>query len=176
MPPLSPDLQVTFAQLIPALQGWRASTDSFSQHSQLRKYIAECDTLITNEDIRNEGARIIQEAEKGTQLSIMQFTLARDYLLCNLALATATDPAPSTTSWSQIMRHPGLVRQTELSSCLSTRRRRAAPAMLGMNPQMQAQMTTLYCREKRILHVTQIKIKKKSITSTSQVITSIRYM
>ena len=93
MPPLSPDLQVTFAQLIPALQGWRASTDSFSQHSQLRKYIAECDTLITNEDIRNEGARIIQEAEKGTQLSIMQFTLARDYLLCNLALATATRPS-----------------------------------------------------------------------------------
>ena len=87
LPPLSPGLQVTFAQLIPALQGWRASTDSFSQHSQLQKYIADCDTLITNEDNRNlctskpyvEGARIIQEAEKGTQLSIMQFTLARDH-------------------------------------------------------------------------------------------------
>ena len=52
------------------MQGWRASTDSFLQHSQLQKYIAEWDTLITNEDIRDvrtskpyvEGATIIQEA------------------------------------------------------------------------------------------------------------------
>ena len=77
MPPLSPDLKVTFAQLIAALQGWRACIDSFSQHSQLRKINAECDALITSEDIQNlhtskpcvEGARIIHKAEKGAQLS-----------------------------------------------------------------------------------------------------------
>ena len=75
MPPLSPDLKVTFAQLIPALQGWRACIDSFPQHSQLQKCIAECGTLITNEDIQNlhtskpyvEGARRIQEAGKRHQ-------------------------------------------------------------------------------------------------------------
>ena len=73
MPPLSPDLKFTLAQLIPALQGWRACIDSFSQHSQLQNYIAECHILITNEDIQNlctskpylEGARIIKEAKKG---------------------------------------------------------------------------------------------------------------
>ena len=36
------------------------------------------------------------------------------------------DPAPSTTSCSQIMTPPGLVRQTKLSSCLSTRGTRPA--------------------------------------------------
>ena len=40
-----------------------------------------------------EGATIIQEAETGAQLSIMQFTLASDCLLCNLTLATATRPS-----------------------------------------------------------------------------------
>ena len=53
MPPLSPDLKVTFSNLIPALKGWRACVDSFSQDSQLRKYIAECDALITNQDLAN---------------------------------------------------------------------------------------------------------------------------
>ena len=100
MPPLSPDLKFTLAQLIPVLQGWRACIDSFSQHSQLQKYIAECHILIANEDIQNlctskpyvEGARIIKEAKKGAQLGIRLFTLARDYLLCNLTLATGTRP------------------------------------------------------------------------------------
>ena len=39
-----------------------------------------------------EGARIIKEAKKGAQLGIRLFTLARDYLLCNLTLATGTRP------------------------------------------------------------------------------------
>ena len=53
MPPLFPSLKVTFTHLNPALKGWRACVDSFSQDSQLRKYIAECDALITNQDLTN---------------------------------------------------------------------------------------------------------------------------
>ena len=41
MPPLSPFLKDIFLQMIPALKGWKACIDSFSQDSQLRKYIAE---------------------------------------------------------------------------------------------------------------------------------------
>ena len=78
MPSLSPFLKDIFNQMIPALKGWRACIDSFSQDSQLRKYIGECDALITNEDIDNlrkskpydEGASIIDLAETGASITI----------------------------------------------------------------------------------------------------------
>ena len=68
-------------------------------HGRLR-YIAECDSLITTEEINNlrsskpylEGANLIHMAERGTKLSLRQFTLVRDYLLCRLTLATGTRP------------------------------------------------------------------------------------
>ena len=85
MPYVSPFLKDIFLQMIPALKGWRACIDSFSQDSQPRKYIAECDALITNEDITNlkrskpnlEGASIIELAETGATISRRQFTLSR---------------------------------------------------------------------------------------------------
>ena len=152
MPPLSPDLQVTFAQLIPALQGWRAFTDSFLQDSQLWKYVAEADTLITNEDIRNlrTSKPYVEVPESSKrQRRLPNSASCSSPLPGTICCATwhwpqPQDPAPSTTSWSQIMTPPGLVRQTELSSCLSTRETRTAPAMLGMNPKTQAGMTALY--------------------------------
>ena len=52
MPPLSPTLKQTFLDTIPALRGWRACVDSFAQDSQLRKYIAECDSLISVEEVK----------------------------------------------------------------------------------------------------------------------------
>ena len=101
MPRLSPDLKDTFRSLIPALHGWRACVDTYTQDSQLRNYIAECDSLITTEEITNlrsskpylEGANLIHMAERGTKLSLRQFTLVRDYLLCRLTLTTRLAPA-----------------------------------------------------------------------------------
>ena len=98
MPPLSPTLKQTFLDTIPALRGWRACVDSFTQDSQLRKYIAECDSLITIQEVKKlrtskpyvEGAAVMKKAEKGGNLSLRDYTLARDYLLCRLTLATGT--------------------------------------------------------------------------------------
>ena len=53
MPCLSPDLKDTFRSLIPALLWWRACIDSYTQDAQLRNYIAECDSLITTQEINN---------------------------------------------------------------------------------------------------------------------------
>jgi len=47
MPCLSPDLKDTFSSLIPALRGWRACIDLYTQDAELRNYIAECDSPIT---------------------------------------------------------------------------------------------------------------------------------
>ena len=100
MPPLSSTLKQTFLDIIPALRGWRACVDSFTQDSQMQKYIAECDSLITIDEVKKlrtskpyvEGAAAIKKAEKGGNLSLREFTLARDYLLCRLTLATGTRP------------------------------------------------------------------------------------
>ena len=100
MPPLSPNLKIFFTQLIQALRGWCACIDCFSQNSQLWKYIAKCDSLITNEEIRNlktskphiKGVKIIQLADMGPALNLRWFSLARDYLPCRLTLATGTQP------------------------------------------------------------------------------------
>ena len=53
MPCLSPDLKDTFRSLIPALRGWRACIDSYTQDAPLRNYFAECDSLITTQEIYN---------------------------------------------------------------------------------------------------------------------------
>ena len=92
LPPLPSTLKQTFLDIIPALRGWRACVDSFTQDSQMRKYIAECDSLITIDEVKKlrtskpyvEGAAAIKKAEKGGNLSLREFTLARDYLLCRL--------------------------------------------------------------------------------------------
>ena len=78
--------------------------DSFTQDSQLRKYIAECDSLINVEEVKKlhtskpfvEGAEVMKKAEKGGKLSLREFTLVRDYLLCRLTLATGTRPGALT--------------------------------------------------------------------------------
>lgn len=56
MPPLSPTLKETFVDIIPALRGWRACMDSFTQDSQMQKYIAECNSLTTTEEIKKVPA------------------------------------------------------------------------------------------------------------------------
>ena len=66
----------------------------------MRKYIAECDSLITIDEVKElrtskpyvEGAAAIKKVEKGGNFSLREFTLARDYLLCRLTLATGTRP------------------------------------------------------------------------------------
>ena len=79
-------------------------------------------------------------AERGTKLTLRQFTLVRDYLLCHLTLATGT--------------RPGALNNVLVSDCETSRvsvgnriilapkhkRTKANPAMLGMDPEMQKEM------------------------------------
>ena len=127
MPRLTPDLKDTFRLLIPALRGWRACVDSFTQDSQLRNYIAECNSLITTEEIKNlrsskpylEGANLIHMAERGTKLSLRQFTLVRD-LLTRLTQATGTRPGALNNVLVTDYETSRLAKATASSLCLST--------------------------------------------------------
>ena len=150
MPRLSPDLKDTFRSLIPALRGWRACVDSYTQDSQLRNYIAECDSLITTEEINNlrsskpylEGSNLIHMAECVTKLTLRQFTLVSDYLLFCLTLATGTRPGAlnnvlvSDYETSRVSAGNSII--------LVPKHKRTndnPPMMLGMDPEMQKEMT-----------------------------------
>ena len=145
MPPLSPSLKVTFTQLVPALRGWRACVDSYSQDSQLRRYIAECDSLITSADVSNlrnskpylEGARLIQMAEAGGKLSLRQFTLARDYLLCRLTLATETRPGALNNILVTDYETSRVSEGNRIILVPKHKRTKDGPAMIGMDEDMQ---------------------------------------
>ena len=83
-----------------------------------------------------------------------------DYLLWNLALATATRPSALKTVLVSDYDTSRVSEANRIILMPMHKRNKDGHAMLGMNPQMQAEMTTLYSKEKRILHVTQIKKKK----------------
>ena len=148
MPRLSPDLKDTFRSLIPALHGWRACVDTYTQDSQLRNYIAECDSLITTEEITNlrsskpylEGANLIHMAEHGTKLSLRQFTLVRDYLLCRLTLATGTRPGALNNVLVTNYETSRVSEGNRIILVPKQKRTKDGPAMLGMDPEMQKEM------------------------------------
>ena len=136
--------------MIPALKGWRACIDSFSQDSQLRKYISECDGLITNEDIENltkskpyvEGASIIDLAETGASITRRQFALVRDYLLCRLTLATGTRPGAHNNVLLSDYETSRVSEGHRIILVPKHKRTKEGPAMLGMDKLMQKEMAT----------------------------------
>ena len=148
MPRLSPDLKDTFRSLIPALRGWRACVDSYTQDLQLRNYIAECDSLITTEEINNlrsskpylEGANLIHMAERGSKLTLRQFILVRDYLLCRLTLATGTRPGALKNVLVSDYETSRVSEGNRIILVPKHKRTKDGPAMLSMDPEMQKEM------------------------------------
>ena len=117
----------------------------------MRKQIAQCDSLITTEEIKKlptskpyvEGAAAIKKAEKGGKLSLQELNLARGYLLCRLTLATGMRPRALNNillSDYQTSR----VSEGNPGNFLIPKYKRIkdGPAMLGMDPAMQAAVTT----------------------------------
>ena len=148
MPRLSPDLKDTFRSLIPALRGRRACVDSYTQDYQLRNYIAECDSLITTEEINKlksskpylEGANLIHMAERGSKLTLRQFTLVRDYLLCRLTLATGTRPGALNNVLVSDYDTSRVSEGNRIILVPKHKRTKDGPAMLSMDPEMQKEM------------------------------------
>ena len=154
MPPLSSTLRQTFADVIPALRGWRACKDSFTQDSQMRKYIAECDSLITIDEVKKlrtskpfvDGATVMKKAEMGGKLSLREFTLVRDYLLCRLTLATGTRPGALNNVLLSDYETSRVSEGNRIMLVPKHKRTKDGPAMLGMDAAMQADMATYVTR------------------------------
>ena len=122
--------------------------DTYTQDSQLRNYIAECESLITTEEINNlrsskpymEGANLIHMAEHGTKLSLRQFTLVRDYLLCRLTLATGTRPGALNNVLVTDYKTSRVSEGNRIILVPKQKRTKDGPAMLGIDPEMQKEM------------------------------------
>ena len=86
------------------------------------------------------GGGLIKLAEPESQLSLRQFTLVRDYFLCQVALATATCPG---TLNSGLVSDYETFRVSEGNHIIHVpkhKRTKYGPAMLGMDPEMQKEM------------------------------------
>lgn len=116
----------------------------------LSKYIAECNSLITNQDVTNlcnskpylEDASLIQQADAGAKLSLRQFTLARDYLLCRLTLATATRPGALNNVLVTDYEASRVSEGNHIILMPKHKRTKDGPAMIAMDQQMQAEMAS----------------------------------
>ena len=114
------------------------------------KYIAECDSLITTEEIQKlrtskpyvEGAAAIKKAEKGGKLTLQEFTFARNYLLCTLILATGTRPGALNNVLLSDYKTSRVREGNRIILVPKHKRTKDGPAMLGMDPAMQADMAT----------------------------------
>ena len=116
----------------------------------MRKYIAECDSLITTEEIQKlrtskpyvEGAAAIKKAEKGGKLSLQEFTFARNFLLCRLTLATGTRPGALNNVLLSDYETSRVSEGNRIILVPKHKRTKDSPAMLGMDPAMQADKAT----------------------------------
>jgi len=84
--------------------------------------------------------RVPESSKKGAQLSIRLFTLARDYLLCNLTMATGTRPGTLTNVLVSDYETSRVSAGNRIILVPEQKRTKDGPAMLGMHPQMQAEM------------------------------------
>ena len=80
MPPLHPNYRVLFKDLVPSLKGWRATVDASTQDRQVRRYINECDAMITMKEMQHvkqsepytDGERYLLDSSEEKKLTFEQ--------------------------------------------------------------------------------------------------------
>ena len=148
MPPLHPNYRALFRDLVPSLKGWRATVDASTQDRQVRRYIDECDAIITMKEMQQvkqsepytDGERYLLEASEGKKLTFQEFTLVRDLLLVKFALQTGTRPAPLNNAVLGDFQTAREERGKRIILVPKHKRSKDGPAMLGMNQELQRDM------------------------------------
>ena len=149
MPHLLPSCKKKFNRVIPNLKGWRACIDSFTQDRQLRKYIQECDDLITPEQLEEvkssipytEGEKVIVKASLGKPLNKHEFTLARDLIIFKFSIATGARPGALNNALLEDFKTATSNDGKRVILVPKHKRSKDGPAMLGMNEELQLMMS-----------------------------------
>ena len=84
----------------------------------------------------------MKKAEKGGNLSLRDYTLARDYLLCRLTLATGTRPGALNNVLLTDYETSRVSEGNRIILVPKHKRTKDGPAMLGMDAAMQEDMAT----------------------------------
>ena len=88
------------------------------------------------------GANLIKLAERGAKLSLRQFTLTRDCLLCWLTLARGTWPGALNNVLVSDYDTSRVSEGNYIILVPKNKQTKDGPAMLGMDPKMQTEMAT----------------------------------
>jgi len=79
-------------------------------------------------------------AERRSKLTLRQFTLVRDYLLCRLTLATGTRPSALNNVLVSDYETSRVSEGNRIILVPKQKRTKDGPAMLGTDPEMQKEM------------------------------------
>lgn len=148
MPPLHPNYRALFRDLVPSLKGWRATVDASTQDRQVRRYINECDAMITMKEMQHvkqsesytDGERYLLDSSEGKKLTFEEFALVWDLLLVKFALLTGTRPAPLNNAVLEDFQTAREERGRRIILVPKHTRFTDGPAMLGMNQELQRDM------------------------------------
>ena len=101
-PPLSHDHRELLALLLPDVKGWRSTVDGQTQDVQNQRYLDEIEGLLTAEEVLQlrsskpyvDGQKVIKQAAEGKDLTELEFTTARDFLITRFAMDAGSRPGP----------------------------------------------------------------------------------
>ena len=148
MPPLHESYREAFKELIPSLKGWRSTVDSETQATQFRGHLRECDTLLTSENLVKlkesppyvQGMKALTQAKEGKQLSLQEFSDARDLLLVKFTMLTGTRPMPLANATLDDYETAKEKDGNRIILVPKHKRSKQGPAVLGMDTELQGLM------------------------------------
>ena len=148
MPPLHESYREAFKELIPSLKGWRSTIDSETQATQFRGYLRERDAILTSENLVKlkaspphvQGMKALTQAKEGKQLSLQEFSDARDLLLVKFTMLTGTRPMPLANATLEDYETAKEKDGNRIILVPKHKRSKQGPAVLGMDTELQGLM------------------------------------
>ena len=148
MPPLHESYREAFKELIPSLKGWRSTIDSETQATQFRGHLRECDTVLTSDNLVKlkvsppfvQGMKALTQAKEGKQLSLQEFSDARDLLLVKFTMLTGTRPMPLANATLEDYETAKEKDGNRIILVPKHKRSKQGPAVLGMDTELQGLM------------------------------------
>ena len=148
MPPLHQHFKETFQTMIPCLKGWRTTVKSATQDRQVKKYLAESDNLLKQEEIEKmkcskpytDGLNVLKLVHLKDAFTQPEVTAARDLLLVKFSLTTRTRPGALNNATLDDYRNALVYQGNKIMLVAKHKRSKDGPAMLGMDRELQELM------------------------------------
>ena len=149
-PPLSHDHRELLALLLPDVKGWRSIVDGQTQDVQNQRYLDEIETLLTAEEVLQlrsskpyvDRQKVIKQAAEGKDLTELEFTIARDFLITRFAMDAGSRPGPMNNAKLEDYRTAKSEDGVKVMLVARHKRSKDGPVILPMLADMQEYMAT----------------------------------